>query len=180
MNQTQLDLLFIDSPNEKVIYLQDVSEYNPDLEILSPLLQITPPNFSTRYNLVYPPNHTIYINSNALGWSNTTNFKAMPILADGLWKITQSVYPNDCLYKDHYHFRIVNLKKKIMCHVHSNFQSPDYCFNSDDVWAKDLFILLQLLESAKYMAENCNKHKEAVIIYNKVEEQFKKYQCETC
>ena len=65
MNQTQLDLLFIDTSNEKLIYIQDTSEYNPDVEVQSPLLQITPPNFSTRYNLIYPISSTIYINSNA-------------------------------------------------------------------------------------------------------------------
>jgi len=180
MNQTQLDLLFIDTSNEKLIYIQDTSEYNPDVEVQSPLLQITPPNFSTRYNLIYPISSTIYINSNALGWTNTTDFDSMPILADGLWKITQSVYPNDCLYKDHYHFRVVNLKKKIMCHVASALQDPNNSLNSHTDWHKDIFVLLQLLDSAKYLAECCGKHEESTIIYNQVEKGFKKYNCETC
>lgn len=180
MNQTQLDLLFIDTSNEKLLYLQDVSEYNPDVEVVSPLLQITPPNFSTTYTLIYPILSTIYINSNALGWTDATSFEFMPVLPDGLWKIRQSVHPNDCLYKDHYHFRIVNLKKKILCNVAGALENPGHNLNSHHDWHQDIFVLLQLLDSAKFMAECCGKYEEAATIYNQVEKGFKKYSCSTC
>ncbi len=178
MNQTQLELLFIDTPNEKLIYLQDVSEYNPDVEVQSPLLQITPPNFSTIYSLIYPTLSTIYINSNALGWTDTTSFDSMPVLPDGLWKFRQSVYPNDCLYRDYYHFRIINLKKKIMCYVSSTLDGINNCTLDISNWSKDIFVLLQLLDSAKFLAECCGQHEEATIIYNQVDRAFKKYNCQ--
>ena len=179
MNQTQLELLFIDSTNEKILVIQDVSLYNPDVDVENPTLKILPPNFSTQYTLIYPESSTIYINSNALGWSIFTSLYAIPILPDCLWLIYQSVKPNDCVYKIHNHFRIINLKKKIMCYVSSQLDdSSNVCALGAD-WYKDIFILLQLLESSKYMVECCGDVERGIIIYNQVERDFKKYSCQS-
>lgn len=180
MNETFLSLIFVDKADPKYIYIQDVSEYNSDLDVSNPLLAITPPNFSTSYVVAYPVSSIIPINSNALGWTDTTNYNELGTLSDGLWKFKQSVEPNDCVYKTHYHFRIVNLKQSILDYVSEqlDYTNPNCTLN--DAWYQDIFNMLQLLESAKYLAENCEKFDQAAVIYNQVKNAFKKYACESC
>lgn len=180
MNTTILDLLFLESPDTRNIFLQDVSSYNPDLEVENPLLEITPPGFSTSYQIIYPTLSIIPINSNALNLTSTSDYSKLVTMADGLWTIKQSISPNDCLYKVHTYFRIVNLKKQLLCYASEQLDlSNTNCTLTDD-WYRDIFNLLQLLESAKYMAENCCDDKKATILYNYVKGQANKYSCSDC
>ena len=118
-------------------------------------------------------------NSNALGWTDVQDWNKLVILPDGLWKIQQSIDPNDCIYRDYNHFRIVNLKKKILCYVSEQLDSSSPNCNIDSDWYADIFFNLQLLESAKYMAECCDYTQQATILYNQVEIWFKRYGCES-
>lgn len=180
MNTTTLGLLFLDSPDKKNIFVQDVSEYNSDVEVTSSLLEITPPNYSTSYIVQYPILSIIPINSNALNITSTNEYDSLTNLADGLWTIKQSVNPHDCLYKIHYHFRIVNLKSQILCYVSEQLDLSNPNNVMSDAWYQDIFNLLQLLETAKYLAENCNKCEEAKIMYNQVKKEANKYSCTNC
>ena len=94
MSKTNLSLLFFDSPDLKVIYTQDVSWYNPDVPVETPLLEICPPNYSTVYTVVYPVSKLIVVNSNSFNWSNSSDYDALTTLPDGLWTFTQSINPN--------------------------------------------------------------------------------------
>ena len=88
MSKTKLSLLFFDSPDLKVIYTQDVSWYNPDVPVETPLLEICPPNYSTVYTVVYPVSKLIVVNSNSFNWSNSSDYDALTTLPDGLWTFT--------------------------------------------------------------------------------------------
>lgn len=180
MNTTELGLLFLDNPDLKNIFVQDVSVYNEDVDITASLLTITPPNFSTSYVVQYPLLSIVPINSNALNLTDTSEYRKLTNLSDGLWIIKQSIHPNDCIYKIHNHFRIVNLKKQIMCYVSEQLDLSNPNTALSDAWYQDIFNLLQLLETAKYLAENCNKCEEAKIIYNQVSKNAKKYTCSDC
>lgn len=180
MNTTELNLLFLDNPDSKNIFIQDVSSYNPDVDVSNPLLEITPPNFSTSYNVIYPILSIIPINSNSLTITETNEYSKLTTIQDGLWIFKQSVSPNDCIYRTYYHFRIVQLKKKIMSYVSEQLDYTNTNCAITDSWYQDMLNLLQLLESAKYLAENCNKTAEAKIIYNKVSEQTKLFTCSDC
>lgn len=180
MNTTTLKLLFIDNPDLKNIFVQDVSTYNPDVEVENPLMEITPPNYSTIYKVIYPIESIIPINSNTLGLTNTDEYSELLNIQDGLWTFKLSVKPNDCLYETFYHFRIVNLKKKIMCYVSEQMDLSNLNCDLNDSWYQDIFNLLQLLDAAKYLAENCGKCNEAKIIYNQVSNQAKRFTCTDC
>lgn len=179
MNTTNLNLLFIDNTDPKILYLQDVSEYNPDITVDLSLLEITPPNFSTSYVLSYPVLTTIPINSNALGLTNTDEYECLTILNDGLWLFKQMI--NGCIIKTTKHFRITNLKLSIYEYVSEQMDLSSPNCNLDDNWYEDIYKLLTLLESAKYLCECCDKCVEATIIYNQVKNAFKKYNsCSSC
>lgn len=168
MSKTTLSLLFFDSPDLKVIYAQDVSWYNPDITIETPLLEIIPPNYSTVYTVVYPVSKLLVINSNSFNWSNSSNYSSLTTLPDGLWTFHQSVNPNGVTRKTHYYFRITRLKQEIIKMISEKMASDSvYCSPNDD-WYDEVYKMLSSLEVAKQLSEICCKHDEAKIIYNQV------------
>lgn len=180
MNTTDFSLLFLDHPDSKTIFVQDVSNYNTDIDVENPLLVITPPNFSTAYSVIYTPSTIIPINTNALNLTDTSDYNQLSDLPDGLWTFKQSISPNNCLYREYNHLRIVILKKKILSYVSDQLDNSSPNCNLNDAWYQDIFNLLQLLETAKYLAENCDKCTEAKIIFNHVSNQAKKFTCSDC
>lgn len=177
MNTTQLNMIVYDNPDPKVIYLQDTSTYNPDLEVTCPRLEITPPNYTTRYIIEYPTLSLIPINSNALGWTTTNSYEVLSDLPDGLWKFVQSVAPNDKIYRSYNYFRITNLKSAILDKLNEKLTDNPDC-NNDNLFYQEIFMMVNMLESAKYMAEQCDKTAQAVIIYNNVNNQYKQILCD--
>ena len=176
MNKTSLQLLYLDSPDPKFIYLQDISWYNPDVAKDNPTLIITPPNFSTSYAINYSPNSLIPISSNAFGWTTANCPEELTTLQDGAWIIDHSVCNATPVTTTH--FRIVNLKSKIMDYVSKQLDINNKGCNINSAWYTDVFKLLQLLDQAKYMAENCGLCDQAVIIYNQVEIQAAQLDCQ--
>lgn len=174
MNTSNLNLIFFDNPDPKTIYLQDVSSYNPDLPVELPMLVITPPNFQTSYSVFYPVHSLMPINSNLFGWTNIpqSDPEMLSKLQDGIWRFNQSIKPNGLIKRDYIHFRVVNLKYKIYAYVSDKIDSDNAYFNPDDPWYGSLFRLLQILDTAKYLAEKCGKCEEASIMYNTVDKQF--------
>lgn len=169
MNKTQLNLYFFDSPDLKTIYLQDTSIYNPDLPIENPTIEILQPNFTNSYVVIYPTLSLIPINSNVLGYTPTQNFEDLKCLSDGLWLFTQSVKPNGLIKRSYNHFRITNLKTELINYISDKIDSDTVYINKNDLWYHQMFVLLQTLESAKFLAENCGKCEEAKIMYNQVQ-----------
>jgi hypothetical protein len=172
MNISVLGLEVLESVDLRQMLIQDTSLYNPDVTISDSYLEITPPEFSTTYAFLYTPLSTTIVNSNSFGWTSTNDYNKLWVLQDGLWKIRQSINPNGVLFKETYHFRIVNLKKQILDCVSTKLSGcgEDSLLNSD--WYRDWFIMLSLLDTAKYMAENCHSVDKAKIIYKKVKKDF--------
>lgn len=168
MSKTHLSLLFFDSPDPKSIYAQDVSMYNPDQETETPLLEIVPPNFSTKYTLIYPISKLIVLNSNSIGWTNTDDYNELTTLNDGLWEITQSVKPNGVIKKTHYYFRITKLKQTLISMISDKMSSESVYCSPNDPWYTSVYEALSTLEVAKQLSETCCKHEEAKIMYNQV------------
>ena len=168
MAKTKLSLLFFDSPDLKVIYTQDVSWYNPDVSVETPLLEITPPNYSTVYTVVYPISKLIVINSNSFNWSNSNNYEDLTGLPDGLWTFTQSIKPNGVVRRTHYYFRITQLKQDIIKMVSEKLASDSVFCSPNNVWFKEVYEMLNMLEVAKQLSEIYCKHDEAKIMYNQV------------
>lgn len=176
MNQTNLKLLYIDSPDPRALYFQDVSWYNPDVSADPTMLEITPPNFSTVFVVQYPLRSLISLSSNTFQWTNTTDYESLTVLPDGLWTIKQDA--SNAKPVTHRHFRIVNLKGKIMQDVSKQLDIDNKICNTSSAWFTNVFRLLQLLEHAKYMAENCGLCDQAIIIYNQVEIEAAQLNCD--
>lgn len=180
MNTTYLSLHFYDNPDPKIMFIQDVSVYNPDIEINHRYLIITPPNFSQAYMVEYPKHSLLPINSNVFEWTATMDYDKLQDLPDGHYNIRQSVDPNCVMNKDYTYFRITSLKSKLLNKISDSYENNKHCMDclKDDSWYKNLFYHLQWLDSAKYMAECQHKIDHAKLIYNTVLSEFNKIECE--
>lgn len=179
MRTTHLDLYIYDKFDLKTIYIQDVSQYNPDLPVIDPILAITPPDYATTYAIGYVPGTFMPITSNAFQWTSSDSYGGLMNLPDGLWHIQQSVKPNGKINKSFKYFRITSLKKQILDCVAKLLDNTCTDPISVDNNTKDYFIYLQLLDSAKYMVEECCLHNEGKIIYNQVQKEFNQ-KCKDC
>lgn len=169
--KTHLSLFFQDVVDFKNIFVQDNSEYNSDLPITNPTIEVTPPNFSTIYVSSYPSTKIFTINSNTLGWTNTYNHNELTPLSDGLWIIKQSIEPNGVVFKQYNYFRITKAKHDIIVAISNKLDENCDC-NMSDKWFSDMFKLLQRLEAAKYLVEQCGKCIEGSLIFNQVKSDF--------
>jgi hypothetical protein len=141
---TTFDIAFIDN-NEHCdrIAFYDLSIYNTDIPVKTPIIKILYPDFQIPESLSYEPNKINIVNT--------------PI-SDGLYTLEFSVCPNDKVKKTYYYFKTCNLMSQLqtkLCQVSGN---------------KDK--VLELVEQFKYIyAIKMIAEKEpqkAIIMYNSV------------
>lgn len=133
----------------------DTSEYNTAIPVENPILRIELPNFSKFVDVPYVPSAVNNINTNLLNL--TTNDKVK--LPAGVYKITQSICPNDKLQYVYYVLNICPDLEKLacaLCEVDS----------SDISEYKEMHELLMSLDIAKYLVEKCQDLKNGTILYN--------------
>jgi hypothetical protein len=169
MTRTYLDNIISDSLDFKTISVLDTSTYNEDIETEDPYLEVTPPNFDCPVLLAYVPGEINVINSTVLGWTASSSYMT---LADGIWTFKQSVCPNDKIFLEKKHLRILITKSRILQEVIDSMESCNTCDNYSKWWK-----MLQDLELAKYMVEHCEEEK-GVILFNAIVKQLSS--CPTC
>lgn len=111
MGKTNFNIVFVDNvDNCEQIAFTDLTEYNEDVEIKTPILKILYPDFTIPETLTYVP--------------YTTNVIKVPT-GDGLYTIEISVCPNDKVKKVFYYFKVcevMNQIKQKLCQNSSNLQ----------------------------------------------------------
>lgn len=138
--------------------LVDTSIYNPDLEITNPIYRIVLPNFDKYVEIPYSPNTVTVINSNLL--KLTTEPGCIP---DGLYTITQSICPNDKLYKEFNYFHI--------CTALTNLGNVLCACIKDKEKVEKVWELRMGLEDVKQLAQ-CGEIAKAKILYNVISERI--------
>ena len=141
--------------------LIDTSEYLQGVKCF--VYDLTPPSLKTAISIQYEPNKILVVDSKLL-WDNSCN------LTDGLWKIKQSVSPNDKVFKDHCFFYIGNLKKELM----KQLDKLEFC--KDNLIEFDKYVVL--LSKLLYLENSgtCDERKSN-IIYNSLKEQIGSINC---
>lgn len=169
MNQTKLAHTVIDSTDYLSLIILDNSLYNPDITPTNSLFEIFAPNFHTAKVIEYTSGNNTIVNSTVMGWTASYDLKS---LQDGIWTIKQSTCPNDTLKLTSYHFRIVNTKALLI----QKILEAKECCDEDEVIK--YYYMLQDLEIAKYMAENCGDFEKAKVLFNSIFNKLTK--CPTC
>ena len=97
MAKTEFNIAFIDNNQmcDQIAFV-DLSIYNPDIEVKTPIITITYPDFNKSVKLSYTPRSTNVISTMCL---------------DGLYTVELSVCPNDKLKKVFYYFQLCSWNK---------------------------------------------------------------------
>lgn len=125
-----------------------------------PLLKVTTPT-ETEHTLNYNPNNSTVINSSVLFDIDGVD------LADGIYKITQSIAPNDEVYKHVYYLKTDKVKEKI----------KDLLYKvdiNDKELINKIFEMDLLLEGAKVSTER-GSFKVAIEKYNLVKKEIDRF-----
>ena len=153
MNISQLDLLILEQ--EGKLYFWDTSVYNKDISITNSIYRISPPNFSTQYQVDYIPNQLLVLTPDLFG------FQSFP---DGAWKVEQSICPNETMCNTVYYYKVSDLKTKLL-------KTANDLLNCNTSSAADSILRsINRLEIVKYLLEFCKDISKANIIYNEINE----------
>lgn len=90
--------------DNRFITLMDTSQYNTDVPVTSPMYRVYMYNFDRYVDLSYVPGSVLHVNTNLLKLTNTLDFEMLGDIPSGLYKIVQSVCPNDKLFIEKYLF----------------------------------------------------------------------------
>lgn len=142
----------------KYLMLYDLSVYNKDVPVINAIYRITLPNFNQYIDINYVPGTLLNVNSNILKLTDTLDPNALTVLPTGLYIVRQSICPNDKLFYEYKYFNIQPDLEDIAQAV---------CDKFDDKEALEgIFEIKMQLETAKMLAESCNKEKQAAALYN--------------
>lgn len=154
--RTELGLQYIENKDENFMYLLDTSVYNTDVPVDNPILRITPPNFNKYIDIPYKPSTIIRFNNDTLFADHSSN------LSSGLYKIIQSVCPNDILQVTHYFFHRVKEYKqlaKMACYFREK---------GDEDGLLKIFELKMYLDEVQNLLDECECIDKAIELYNVV------------
>lgn len=143
--------------NPKYLSIVDMSTYNTDIPVTNAMYRITLPNFNKYVDVAYTPGTMLHINSNLLMLTNTADPDQLCELPDGLYKIRQSVCPNDQLYFEYVFFKVdsaMSEVKGLVCEAVCDSDMTDKAYE-----------IKKSLDIAKILAESCNA-KEGIALFN--------------
>ncbi len=143
--------------DERYMTFIDFSQYNADIPVTGAIYKITLPNFNKYVEVPYTAGHVLNVNSNLLKLTDTIDLDGLCPIPGGLFKIVQSVCPNDKVYFEFNFFNVEPALTRIAQIV---------CAETDGTKLDRLFTLKNRLEEVKIMAETCCREKEAISLYN--------------
>lgn len=173
MNTTHIDFKVLKTLDDKSIYIQDCSMYNPDVVVSCNRLEVIPPEFATKYTFEYPLNSLISINSNAFGWSQTNDYDCLSNLQDGLWQFELSVSPNDLVFKKINWLKTSAFRNEILKYLNSAISCSvgEIKKEIETKTYNDILLILMEVEVAEYLA--CIDVKKSKLLFNSLKSKFK-------
>jgi hypothetical protein len=144
---------FLEQCDCDIISFLDTSTYLPN--ITNPILRIFPPNWSEYINIPYNLNQITLITPGLLKHST---------LPSGVYKIIQSVCPNDKSFKEYCYLQIckdLQCLKEIVCE-----------YSEDEIIMNKVFTLKMQLEAAQDLVYECDVNK-GTELYNITVNQIK-------
>jgi len=162
-------ILSLDIPqlsNEGIFMVNDISIYDTSIAVSCPNLQITPPGYIQPASLTVTPGFRLALNACTMGiMSSTSCADSCPALADGIWDVRYSVSPNDKVFVEYKHFRIVaalNRYYGMLCEL-----NLPCCLPSAELQYQlsQLDIIHNYLISAKVTCEDAHRFDDAINQY---------------
>lgn len=182
----QLSLSITESIDDWALHIQDVSVYATMIPISCLTLQILLPGFTKAVTFnedsvpALVPGFSRSFNACALNIQTQNCGTTSDPLPDGLYVIKLSVSPNDYVYAEYNHLRIVQamlLYKKHLCDLKLSACEPT---GPQKARLAELREIRDLLEAAKAMVEVCHEPNEGMELYSYAMSRLKKLKCKSC
>jgi hypothetical protein len=173
MVNLELEVVFDNNPKSFAIH--DISEYHDKIAIEFGVLEITPPGFETAEIFNVKPFFKTKFNASVLNINKAKTYKSLADLPDGIYSIKYSIKPNKKTMIEYDYFRNtlqIQRYASIACAL-----MTEKCQLSLEDYTKRKRELVEtkfLIDSAKFLAEECGKPREAIRIYKEADEKLKK------
>ena len=181
-----LSLHMPDTMNDWSLTIHDTSIYAEGMAISCPTLQIQMPGFTTATTInedSVPPlvpgfiRHLTACNLEAQTTGCGTTYNCLP---DGIYVVKYSVSPNDILFVEYNHLRIVQAMKLYQKHLCD--LSLEACAIPVDKKARfnELMEIKFYIDSAKAKVDFCHEPTKGMELYNYALKRLKAMDCQTC
>jgi hypothetical protein len=151
----------------RILTFCDSSYYNPEIETENAILEITPPGFKYSIFFELKPKFTIVLNSSNLKIVPAKAATQLACLPDGIYKIRYSINPNDKVYVE-YNFLRNTLQMQAFHKSVSELFNKRCKLNKKRFEERrgELTWIKELIDAAKYKAEECGEAQAAIDMYN--------------
>lgn len=172
-----LDLFIPTHTSLNSFEIRDVSLYDSHIPVTNAILEVFPPSSENHGYVGHKAKgFSVIINSYMLKLS--TSAGAHPPLPDGVYRIKYSVKPNDKAFVDFLYFRNAEQVDSLMKAASNLLKNQ--CMYSRRFFSqkqKELLWLRQLIDSAKYEAEENRDECKAIELYNEATLLLKSFKC---
>lgn len=185
MEKHQLALDMPDTLTSCIFRVVDASIYSEIAPVQCTKLQITPPGFTTPYEVNdLPEGFAVNLSACDLGLQTTNCGNIYNDFADGVYVVKYSVSPNEIVYVEYNHLRItgaLNRINNLLCCLDVQGCDPQTPLKEK---LKEIQLMQTMLTAAKAKVEYCHNPGQGMDIYNYVDKKLKKLACgcgcETC
>jgi hypothetical protein len=178
MERHQLALDIPDTLTGCIFRVVDASIYSDVAPVECLKIDITPPGFSTSYEVTdLEPGFLKNISACELGLQTTNCGNTYNDFPDGVYVVRYSVSPNDTVYVEYNHLRVTAALNKIndlLCCLDVQGCDPQGPLKEK---LKEVQLLQTMLKAAKATVEYCHKPSRGMDIYNYVYGRLKKLSC---
>ena len=181
-----LSLHMPNTMNDWALTIHDTSIYNENMNISCPTLQVLMPGFTSATTInedsVPPlvPGFIRHLTACTLEVQSTDCGSRYDCLPDGIYVIRYSVSPNDLVYVEYNHLRIVQAMKlysKHLCDLKLQACEPS---KQQTARLDELREIKSYLEAAKATVEDCHKPTKGMELYNYALKRLNALNCSSC
>lgn len=174
MVSSNLSLEVLKDNNIKTLTVIDTSFYFDSVENL--LLEVLSPTASTWKTYKVNPSFILTLNASSLGLCQVTSAGQLPDLQDGIYELGVSYKPNFSTQVKYLHFYMKNILKTYYSSLESLYSSQCSISNREFEESRDILIRIKMdIDAAKWMVEVEHKKEEGKTLYEKIQEDLKKY-----
>lgn len=177
---TELYLEFPDTGNVKTFRVTDGSNYNHKIKVECPILEITPPGYSSAVSFNVVQGFSTVLNSSNLNISKVKAYSKLQPLPDGVYKIKYSIKPNESLWIEYNYLRINKFVKDYnteLCALKLQACEPD---NEVKLQLKKLREIDTYIKAAKIEVEDCGNIIRGLELYEYATKLLNKFQSSNC
>ncbi len=163
-----LDIDIDDNLNPRAFKIMDNSSWDAAIRINNALIEVTPPSYKYQSIFKVKKDFSLILNANNLHL-NSGGISPLPSIPDGDYNIKFSVDPNLKLCVEYTYFRNVKQLNKYFCLLTTLLKDRIKLTNKEYTRKKNALLWYkELIDGAKYLAEDRDDICSAKVIYNEV------------